>query len=267
MKFIALFIVSTFILVHAIAQSFKIESLYENQQFQLNSGSRALVGGQSRTYIPISIPQGALQIIYTVKSTVNYDAGQNIKLVAELSANLTGNVLLAKLIDKVNMPPSNAVIDVYVLPNDNINLGNFMAKKDGIWKEYTDYACSGSLGCKRAINVDRNMTKVYLALRNPSAFNKIIAVVDVVAIIPIVQTKNGWTKQQKDFFFTNTKKNIQERTNNKWSTAQIDSLLACFIDKLTAEYSPEELTALPEYEQTQKMISIKNDCELSLGLK
>jgi len=183
MKSIVTILISILTATVAVAQSGSIRTIFQNEAFQLNSGGRSLLGGKSRTYISVPIPEGTVALLYTVKSSVSADVGQNIKLAAEVTAALSGHVGIANAIDRVNLPPSNAVIDVFVLPGDDTNLYNFLNKKDGVWVQYTDYACESSLGCKRMVRVSPQMNKVFIALRNPSAINRIVAIVDVVAII------------------------------------------------------------------------------------
>ena len=142
-----------------------------------------MLGGQSRTYISVPIPQGATSIVYTVKSSLNSDVGNNIKLAAELTAALSGQITIAKAINMVHLPPSNATIDVYVIPDDNNNISNFISKNDTKWRFYADFSCLSSLGCKRVINVSGDTKSIIIALRNPSAINRIVATVDVVAVI------------------------------------------------------------------------------------
>ena len=183
MKNVIVFFFAFCFINNLAAQSVTFQTIYENQSYQLNSGGRALLGGQSRTYVPIQIPNGAIGIIYTVKSSLNYDAGQNIQLAASLTASFTGHFILANAINRIQMPPSNAVIDVYLLPNTTNNLTYFLNKNDGYWTQYQDYSCPSSLGCKMAVQVSSDMQTLYIALRNPSSINRIVAIVDVVAVM------------------------------------------------------------------------------------
>lgn len=143
-----------------------------------------MFGGQSRAYLAVEVPNGAKAIVYTVRSIMDYDPSNDIKLAASLTTLCTGNFAIAKTINALPVPNSNAVIDVFTIPTEDNHLNNFLAKKDDKWKFYTDQSCLSSLGCKRAIDVSEGTKKIYICLRNPSATRRIIAVVDVVAVMP-----------------------------------------------------------------------------------
>jgi len=163
------------------SQNYKVVQVAAKQSFELNSGGR--LGGTTRTYLPVSIPEGAVSIVYVVKSSVDYDAAPDIKLAAKLTATLTGSFVLSRAIDFIDIPPSNAKIDAFLLPQDGSNLNMFLNKQDGQWSTFTDYTCLNSLGCKRNYQVRRGDRFLYLGLRNPSLTTRIIVTVDIVAIV------------------------------------------------------------------------------------
>jgi hypothetical protein len=175
-------IIGTF---YSFCQEVKIIPIYENEQYQLNSGGNAaLMGGRSRTYIPIDLPDNTVGIIYVVRTSVSLDGNESIKLAAVITSAVTGQMALSKAIESIPLPKSNGVVDAFLLPYDQQNLNMFLNKQDARWTQYTDYSCVSSIGCKRSVKLSENdPRKFYLGLRNPSGVSRIIVVVDVVALV------------------------------------------------------------------------------------
>ena len=190
MKQITLFTTLLFMVsYYAQGQGYNYKTIMENQQFELHSGSNAMLfNGASRAYVPIATT-GLDYIIYTVgantKQNVSHQAMEVVALSIKVEMIMNGMGAFASVtnvIKDIDIPQSNAEIDVYVL-GDVDNLNWFMQKKDEIWRFYQDYSCVSSLGCKREIDV-RGMQgrTLYLGLRNPAKVNSIVATVNAIGI-------------------------------------------------------------------------------------
>jgi len=185
-------IILAFCVSNIVHAQYKVVQVSIKQPFELNSAGN--IGGTTRTYLPIIIPDGSVAISYAVRSTVGYDAKSDIKLATQFTALLSGNVMLAKAIDLISVPSSNATVDVFLLPHNSNNLNMFLSKRyDNQWVAYTDYTCLNSLGCVRTYKVGGKGGTLYLGLRNPSWTAKIIVTVDVVAIIEDPEQQSSYS--------------------------------------------------------------------------
>ncbi len=185
-------IILAFCVSNIVHAQYKVVQVSIKQPFELNSAGN--IGGITRTYLPIIIPDGSVAIMYAVRSTVGYDAKSDIKLAAQTTALLSGHVMLAKAIDLINLPSSNATVDVFLLPHNSNNLNMFLSKQyDNQWVAYTDYTCLNSLGCARTYKVGGKGGTLYLGLRNPSWTAKIIVTVDVVAIVEEPEQQSSYS--------------------------------------------------------------------------
>jgi hypothetical protein len=183
------------------AQSFHVESktvsLVEERVITLNSGTRAALGGKSRTTIKIDLPPGTKQWYYSITTTPGPDATNTLNLALQLSGLLTsgGTTLLST--QAVKIPPGSATLDVYLLDAQNVipfehkvdrNGGTFYAKREGTIENTKQ-------GIVR-IDDFRSGTW-YIGLKNPSEMNAINIHLEVVAIVEEKVAINKTVEQQK----------------------------------------------------------------------
>ena len=95
---------------------YKVVSILSQQDFYLNGGMWASVGGKSRIYLPIELPPNTVEWYYVFTTSENKTQGQSINLVTQLFklVSVPGLSSIASLTtDAILAPAGVAKCDVY----------------------------------------------------------------------------------------------------------------------------------------------------------
>lgn len=182
-KLISIILLVMIIVFTASAQQ-HVESIMQNENYQLNGGMRASIGGRSRTVIPIQIPQGCIQIVYSVVAQRTSDATQDINLALQLTDLLGSYASVLSAAGHVRLPRGTETVDAFILSRPNYS-SYFEAKQDNVWSYLRDYSRQACQSCTVTIPVNGiSGGTLYLGLRNPSEIDGVNITLDVVAIYP-----------------------------------------------------------------------------------
>ena len=184
-RFLFSFLIATICTYCAHAQKYKAVTLCDGNRYELHSGSNSIVTqSSSRTIVSLNIPQNTVEVIFTVKSTQDKNPINEANLARVLASYLShGASSIMQLLDNVQVPQGNAEVNVYLIPGDNDNINNFMAKKDKLWRQYNQYSCISTLGCKQMYQIQDVNENVCIGLINPSNYKSETVVVNAVAIV------------------------------------------------------------------------------------
>lgn len=158
-------------------QTYVAKTIVEKRSYYLNGGTRAALGGKSRTTIKIDLPQNTKRWYYSFSTTPGEDGTKLLNLGIQLSSALYGG--LAGLASKaITVPPGSGSADIIALPPSQVE--NFLNKTD--YKYYRDISLENARQAVQSVERSYGET-LYLGLRNPSAVTGINIVIEVVAIV------------------------------------------------------------------------------------
>jgi len=175
------------------AQTYVAKTLVEKRSYYLNGGTRAVLGGKSRTTLKIDLPPNTKRWYYSFTTTPEEEGTKLLNLGIQLSAALYGGGLAGLASKAISVPPGSGAADVLVLPPKEVD--HFLTKAN-----YTYYRDISLENARQAVqSVERNYGKtVYLGLRNPSAVMGIGIVIEVVAIVEVADDPAGKGKLYGD---------------------------------------------------------------------
>ncbi len=167
-----------FMCININAQNFNTRTIIERRAYYLNGGTRATLGGKSRTVIKIDLPKNTKQCYYSFSTTPGEDGTKLLNLGLQLSASLYSGGLSALASKAIAVPPGSGAADIIVLPTNQVDI--FLNK--GEYRYYRDISVENA---KQAVQPIANKygDSFYLGLRNPSAISGINIVIEVVAVV------------------------------------------------------------------------------------
>lgn len=174
----------------------KVVTIVSQRSIALNGGARASLGGKSRVIIPVTLPPNTKSWHYSFSTSPGESGAMLLNLTAQLSSLLVDpSGLSAKVLENLEVPSGSAAIDVNVLDKDNVK--PFEEKADlngGSYKLYTDLSVSNH---KQAVITINSLTEgtYYLGLRNPSTFDGVNVIIEVVAITEEYVTRTAKEEQ------------------------------------------------------------------------
>lgn len=181
------------IITHSLhAQRHEVVRVLETQQFYLNGGNRAMLGGKSRTTVAITLPPNTVEWYYkfsAYRTQVEADRdAQAYSLFANLVSSLS-QVGIAALGAQLMKPTGSQICDVFLLPEAENS--HFLAKNDnaaiGTGQGFRSYPAASrqnfTAGIVPVKQPGLNQGTYYLGIRNPSAMSGIHVNVEVDAII------------------------------------------------------------------------------------
>jgi tetratricopeptide (TPR) repeat protein len=179
----------------------EVVTIQPPQKFLLNSGSRSFVGGISRTFLQVALPENTVSWYYSVV-TVNSKSKENEKEADNVASKIQLTSKLMSLVGKVaktaanfnpasiainllSTPSGGEICDVYLL--DEENKRKFMAKEDQILggKKPFDHEAEGFRPQFNSGTVIINSIKTgtwYIGLKNPSATAGMYVTIEIAAI-------------------------------------------------------------------------------------
>jgi hypothetical protein len=162
--------------------AYKVVSVISTENFYLNGGTRALLGGKSRTYLMISLPANTVEWYYAVTSTPNQNQNQSIGLATQLIKLVDPAAgIAANAISSIIAPTGAGVCDVYLMSDQN-SVMRYVNKQPGqvsaIMSGSRENFREGVVDIKDALQ-----GTYFLVLRNPSASQGINISIEVAAVV------------------------------------------------------------------------------------
>jgi hypothetical protein len=183
----------TFIAILAIIQvsnaqsKFKVVSIQPEQSFYLNGGARSMVGGSSRTFFQIELPQNTVAWYYLFTTTPNKKPIQSIKLAAQLNKLVAAETGVDEVsVEAIFTPTGSSQADIYLFPN--LTEVNKFLDKDDKKRGSFNYIIPASRE-----HLEQGTVKIkdplegiyYVGLRNPSATEGVNIHIEIAAIVKV----------------------------------------------------------------------------------
>lgn len=162
----------------------EIVPIFEKQVFYLNGGSRALLGGDSRVYLEVDLPDNTIDWYYAFSTAASEDeATQSINLVAQLTRLKDPTGATAAAVNALFSPSGSGTCNVYVTDKENAEA--FEAKNDNYGGSFNYYqAMSRENFRDGVVEIDEVVSgKVYLCFKNPSMNTGVAVTLDVAAVV------------------------------------------------------------------------------------
>lgn len=220
---------------------YKTVSVFQEHEFYLNSYSR--IGGKSRTYVPIDLPQNTVSWYYAITVENVESNTKNLGLFSQVTKLATKSNLAAGLIQNLFAPTGSAVVDVYFL--DRSNISSFVNKEDYFGNGFT-YSINNS-----RMNLNHGVVEMnegtgsiyYLGIRNTSPMDGKRVRVEAVAIVEEKVVDNAkWTSEAKDQLY----KDFKDAFEGEMDKNIISDVAMCITNELTHKYTPEDVAAMSE---------------------
>ena len=194
----------------------KVVSIVSEQQFYLNGGGRAMLGGRSRVSIPIQLPAKTVAWYYsiTTQEGEHKSANQSIQLVTQLGT-LLGMGPVAGITASMILTPTGArVCDVYLL--DQLNNNAFLNKVDNNGGSYTYYSFGSRQNFREGtVQINNPINQiVYLGLKNPSASTGLTVFIEVAAIVATTE-QGSWSDYEKENLSAKLLTELKEQLNDE----------------------------------------------------
>ena len=184
-QIIVLFFLVTGVPVGALAQGERVVSLIHNDVYELNGGVRSSMGGRSRIVLPVDIPFNTKMLIYAVTAKRPGEAIEsNFDFALAVGTLLaTGNLALSTAASRVEIPAGTQTVEVNLIPT-RPESQHFLLKNDNLWRRYPDYSREACQSCQVAIPFSYSLPNpFFIGIKNPSALNPVVVVINVVAIV------------------------------------------------------------------------------------
>jgi hypothetical protein len=130
MNKVLLFALASLLTITGFSQRYekrlKAVSLYDEQTFYLNGGTRAAFGGKSRAAYKIELPKNTVTWYYSVTVTQKENNPGPINLLSQLTRILDQTGVTAVATNAILTPTGSGVCDAYLIGNNYIQ--SFLAK-------------------------------------------------------------------------------------------------------------------------------------------
>ncbi|GAB5418442.1 MAG: hypothetical protein Crog4KO_33440 [Crocinitomicaceae bacterium] len=259
----------TFFILNVLGQTSDSVVVVVPEQYRaLNGGARSQVGGKSRTYVPVTLPEGTKYWYYSYSTFADQSGTDALNLAFQITTLLTsgGSSSYSGLASKIKIPHGTGSGDVYLLDRENID--PFLAKDDLDGGTF-DYYMQGSVFNTRNATVGIDAITegtVYLGLKNPATWDALHIHIEVVAIVDN-STESSWTPEAEDMMF-NTFVDHLRKEGMMYETAT--DLAHCMTEHLKTNYTLTEVGNLSasdekalENELVAQCFTEGNECENS----
>jgi hypothetical protein len=186
-RIIAFIVISSFIQASYAQSKFKVVSIQPEQSFYLNGGARSMIGGSSRTFFQIELPQNTVAWYYVFTTTPNKKQIQSIKLAAQLNKLVAAETGVSEVsADVIFTPTGSSQADIYLFPN--LTEVNKFLEKDDKKRGNFNYIIPASRE-----HLEQGTIKIkdplegiyYIGLRNPSATEAVNIHIEIAAIVRV----------------------------------------------------------------------------------
>lgn len=241
----------------------EIRSLLSPQSIYLNGTANGAVGGgKSRICYKIDLPYNTVEWYYIYSTSASEGSKKNLELASQLTRLIDPTGLTSIATESIMAPAGEAVIDIYVMGEEN---KNYFLEKDElggwVYENPGGYEEGKSLNSKQgrlAIDDVKSGT-VYIGIRNPSTWSGVNVSIEVAAVVDIEETNlNEWSTDTKTEFFNYYKSNL---TNNGVPEDVSTDFANCIINKMTAAYTPADFSKLSQSQAAEIEQKFINSCK------
>lgn len=268
----SLTIILFFVTAFASSQSTeKPVELIQSQTIYVNSA--VSLSGKSRKVISFQLPANTIRWYYCFSTFRNEQDVQNVRntynLFSKLSLIIDQSGTTASAISLIGTPPGTNYCDVYLLSSSN-DVSVFESKSDYLGSSYY-YNRQGSRqnfvsGVVDVTDPSNLSGWQYLGLKNTDLNDGVNVVLQVVAIVYSEPSTNGWTVSVKQQVYEKLKSNMTQSLAGQVKQSDIENLSGCIMSKLTQNYTPQQISALAEYELKPIFAKFGEGCYNELGL-
>ncbi len=240
----------------------KVVQVMTPQTFYLNGGARASMGGKSRTWFNISLPQNTVEWYYSFSTTKGESSTATIGLLSQLTKLYDPTGMTAIATNAIFTPTGAGVCDIYLMNRKNADA--FLEKVDN-WGGSFSYQVSGSRqNYKNGTVQVRDITSGNwcLGFKNPSSTEGLSITFEVVAIVEETETNlSEWSTETKTKLFDNYKKNL---IANKVDEKVAIEIANCVVNKMTTEYKPSDFSNKSESQINEIEKQLAESCVQTL---
>lgn len=237
--------------------------LYGNLAFAKNSS----------IILEVVLPENTIKWYYTFAASRNKEqiaqTKSQLNLLGQLSKLIDASGTTATALSLLSKPPGNDFCNIYLF-NSHSDAKTF--EKDFTLNGFR-YIREGSRlnfisGPVEITDQSHVSGRQYLGFNNPATTFGITCVLEVVAIVKDPKKQNGWTAEQRQQIFNELHgKFIEFGALEQMTETQAQSFTACLVGKVTAYYSPEDLSGMARFEIDTVFNGLTERCVSELGLK
>lgn len=169
--------------------------IIDQNSFYLNGGANASMGGTSRIYLPITIPENTAEWYVSFTTAGTTTGTDNLNLLIQIGAIMGSFGSASSIMSEVKIPTGTGHINIYLLDKDNVNK---FIDKDDYWGNGFSYKveCFRENATEGIICVKKILSGTYyLGIQNPSTMNGINVKIEAVAIV-----KDNENSQKADMY-------------------------------------------------------------------
>lgn len=243
------------------SQTYKTVKLIETTKV-LHSGGN-LLGGISRVALPIELPDNTIEWYYSFSTIAGSSGSATLNLAVQVAAYASTGPLGSTVAKGLKVPQGKGEVDVWLMTFESKNA--FDSKNDNQIKYFSDLS---EISTSQSVKPVTKLTegKYYLGLRNPSAYESVTVSIEVVAIVKEEATINGWTASKKQEGYNNFNQLFTNSFKGQLKQSEIDNFTGCFMSKITANYTPDQLSAFAEYELKDILTKFGDICSEELNI-
>ena len=242
----------------------KVVQLIESQDIYINSATN--IGGKTRTYYKIDLPDNTIEWYYSFTTTANPN-NSGMKLLQQVSSLISANPLVNIAVSSISVESGVYPIDIFLF--NKKGLDEFLKKDFFGSYEYSrpsHYTEGTSLNTKQGkikIN-DIIRGTVFIGLRNPSINTGVNVKIEVVAIVEETIIDNSkWSKETKQKLYDLA---INSILNTSLNNSQKEEYAYLMVSKITEKYVPDDFDQLAEFEIKNLLKKIMSECDKELNV-
>ncbi|HVK49822.1 MAG TPA: hypothetical protein VM488_18290 [Pseudobacter sp.] len=175
----------------------KVVQVLSEQSFFLNGGFRASMGGKSRNYFEVKLPPNTVEWYYTI-TTIKGDppSKETLQLASQLGRMIDPTGVASLTLSAIMVPTGAYVCDVLLM--DLANATAFVNKADLNNGNYRYYPTCSRKNFRSGVVRINDITKGnwYLGVKNPSETTGIGIILEVAAIVEVVNEEKLAEKQK-----------------------------------------------------------------------
>jgi len=259
MKKNILFLFGLFIVVNTLIGQNSTEFYDTEHSFTQNFP----VSPNNRKIIAIELPKGTTSIVYRITvGKKNQEIGES-------------------LVDAVNSIPNPAAATVGAFAKLIVSLSSYEAKyfifsnEENAKKYRTDQPFNY---CKTTSELTNSTVKMlsnncfgnskylYFGFHTNEMLIDYHITLEVVPKIKKEATLNGWTASKKQEAYNNFNQLFTNSFKGQLKQSDIDDFTGCLMSKITSNYTPDQLSALAEYELKNMLGKFGDKCSIELNI-
>lgn len=268
MKFtllVLIFFIGLNSLAQTVTKTRKVIPILTEQTFYLNGGVRATLGGKSRTYYQVDLPQNTVEWYYIFTTSAGQSTNTALNLIPQLTRALDPTGVTGILVTSILSPTGSNTCDIYVM--DRKNADAFQSKVDLIGGTYS-YNVSGSRENYRngTVQIKNLLTGThYIGIKNPSSSSGINIKLEVAAIVEETIVDNStWTIPTKERFSNLFYNNLIQKNVTSEIARETSN---CMVAKMTIDKTPETYEEMTRSEKESYFENLMIQCSDKYKIK